>query len=152
PNWDGVGIGKNGQPKKMHHCIDDYDRMCQQDKGALKLQVVCNDPANPRAHERLFDCNHDDYFNTDPAPGRYLATTWNSADSVCLSSAPGDLWGFVRADDPAAAGYTPSEDFNQNSSNARNTVERRGTGVYDVTFTNLALYGGQGGVASVTAY
>jgi hypothetical protein len=147
PNWDGVGIGPSGQPKNMHHCTDDYDRMCQQDTGAKKLKVVCTDPA----HERLFDCNHDDYFDTNPAPGTYLATSWNTADSAFLSSVPGGLWGFVRADDPGAAQYTPSDDFNQSSTNTKNTVARTGTGVYDVTFTDLALYGGQGGVASVTA-
>jgi hypothetical protein len=148
PNWDGVGVDSKGNPKNMHHCTDDYDRMCQQDPKALPLKVVCTDPA----HERLFDCNHDDYFNTNPAPGSYLATSWNSADSAFLSSVPGDLWGFARADDPAAPSYTPNEDFNQNSSNARNTVERTRKGVYRVTFTNLALYGGQGGVVSVTPF
>src|SRR5205085_8364732 len=38
----------------------------------------------PSAHERLFDCNHDDYFNTAPAAGSYLAGHWNAASNSFL--------------------------------------------------------------------
>ena len=65
---------------------------------------------NPTAclnHERLFDCNHDDYFHTDPPAGNYLDTHWNTADSQYLSSTPEDHWGFVHADDRPRAPPTP---------------------------------------------
>jgi hypothetical protein len=142
------------------HCTDDYDRMCYDDDGTrdglihtpsgltLTLDIVCSDSA----HESLFDCNHDDYFSTDPASGSYLDTHWNVADSDYLDSAPSSQWGFLRANDPAAASYTPLAAFNQNSTYLENTVTRVSQGVYDVTFTNLAHWGGEVGVASVSAY
>ena len=36
----------------------------------------------------LLGCNHDDYFNTDPASGDYLATHWNPANNRFLTNAP----------------------------------------------------------------
>jgi hypothetical protein len=137
PNWNGVG-----------HCLDDRDRMCY-DQFVPGFTFSSNTCLN---HERLFDCNHDDYFHTAPPAGNYLATHWNTADSEYLSSTPQDHWGFVHAGDPtAASAYTPDLDRNQNSTATPNTVARTATGVYEVTFANLASYGARSGSAAASA-
>jgi len=61
------------------HCYDEYDRMCY----GNNMQYLCTDPA----HEQRFDCNHDDYFNTNPAEGSYLANYWNAANNSFLIGA-----------------------------------------------------------------
>jgi ribosomal protein L24E len=68
------------------HCDDASDRMCYQDGTVLSLLSIC--AADQGA---VFDCGDDDYFNTAPGPGNYLASHWNTADNDFLSSAPGDV-------------------------------------------------------------
>ena len=67
------------------HCWDENDVMCYVDGGGVTMQTVCAD----KSHERLLDCNGDDYFNTAPAPGSWLSQSWNTASSGFLdTSAP----------------------------------------------------------------
>ena len=61
------------------HCKDEYDRMCY---GAPDTVYKC-----PESSEKLLDCGHDDYFSAAPNAGNYLATYWNSANSVFLEGA-----------------------------------------------------------------
>lgn len=81
------------------HCFDEADRLCYADGSptgdpltgpvynafgnATSLQNVC-----PATHEALLDCNHDDYYSTNPPPGNWLATHWNTANSAWLTSSP----------------------------------------------------------------
>ena len=65
------------------HCTDDYDVMCYIDGPGVMVRTVCAPP-----HEQLYDCNHDDYFSTNPGPSNYLATHWNAADSAFLDVVP----------------------------------------------------------------
>jgi hypothetical protein len=69
PNGSGLG-----------HCLDDHDLMCYSDESGEELRIACESPSG----EALLDCDGDDYFNTDPSPGSYLAENWNLADSEFL--------------------------------------------------------------------
>jgi hypothetical protein len=63
-----------------YHCNDEYDIECYNDGGATStLQYLC-----PSSHEQRFDCNHDDYYSTNPPANSYLATHWNAANSKFL--------------------------------------------------------------------
>lgn len=69
------------------HCSDEWDLLCYDDDGAtgsFRTSVRCP----TRAHDRRLDCRHDDYFSTHPAPGSYLDTHWNAADSRFLEPGP----------------------------------------------------------------
>lgn len=58
------------------HCTDQYDRMCEQ---ASSYTYPCSS-----IEEGHYDCRKDDYFNTNPPAGSYLATHWNTANNRFL--------------------------------------------------------------------
>ncbi len=64
------------------HVSDGHDLMAVGADG-----TACPDPQAAF----LADCGNDDYFAIDPAPGTYLATHWNAADSAYLSHAGPDV-------------------------------------------------------------
>ena len=70
------------------HCWDDQDIMCYNDGGVPNppgsVQIICATAAGDTFAENQIDCNGDDYFNVNPAPGSYLATHWNVANNIFL--------------------------------------------------------------------
>ncbi|GAA1922899.1 hypothetical protein [Nocardioides marmoribigeumensis] len=79
------------QPDAPHatsdgHCTTAGDLMCVRDgDGAGSTGADSCVPDRPM----LLDCGHDDYYSTaTPAPRSYLATHWNVADSVFLTTGP----------------------------------------------------------------
>jgi hypothetical protein len=60
------------------HCNDGYDDMCDHSGHAITY------PCTNTAGDSWFDCNHDDYYSTNPAAGSYLATHWNTANNQFL--------------------------------------------------------------------
>jgi hypothetical protein len=126
------------------HCVDEWDLMCYSDwPNYPAMQVLCADGG----HDVRFDCNHDDYYHTNPPAGSYLRTHWNAAESLYLTG--GGQWGYVWADQPSADSYTPFSSYQRNSSGALNTITRYGVGQYTVQFTNLGAWGG---TVDVTGY
>jgi hypothetical protein len=74
------------------HCIDEWDIMCYSDVSqALHLppmEIHCPDD---NLDVTRFDCGDDDYYNTSPASGTYLANFWNPANNRFLTGAPEPL-------------------------------------------------------------
>lgn len=87
----GAVQGDAPHASRYGHCTDDADLLCYLDGPGTVLQQVC-----PATHESLYDCNGDDYFNTAPPTGSYLATHWNTATSGWLDPNP-----------PPTPGYAP---------------------------------------------
>jgi hypothetical protein len=96
------------------HCVDEQDIMCYADGGPNQglLSTVCNVGASPFDFAELFDCNQDDYFDPTPAPGSYLATHWNTFDSIYLC-APAKCDTVIAA--PAVSLSAPSSAFRGNT-------------------------------------
>jgi hypothetical protein len=89
-----LGAVQMGAPNAsaLFHCVDESDLMCYDDDGVVDgtvntagraVGVVSRCPA---PHERLLDCNHDDYFHTDPPHSSYLSDHWNVAQSSFLTA------------------------------------------------------------------
>lgn len=74
-----------------------------------------------------------------------------AAKSVATATTAATAFGYVWADQPTAASYTPSTFYQSNSTGAKNTVTRSSAGWYTVTFPGLAR-SESGGTVNVTAY
>jgi hypothetical protein len=81
------------------HCNDAPEIMCYVDGAGTVLHNAC-----APTHARLFDCNHDDYFSTDPDPGSWLAAHWNTANSAFLIGGGPPSLTFTSSQAPLAAG------------------------------------------------
>jgi hypothetical protein len=82
-----LGAVNNNAPNASGaaHCVDEWDVMCYKDGPNVVIQTKCTD----RAHDQRLDCNHDDYYHTNPAAGSYLANNFNVADNLFLIKGPG---------------------------------------------------------------
>jgi hypothetical protein len=82
-----LGAVNNNAPNGsgFAHCVDEFDVMCYKDDASTVIVTKCPD----RAHDQRLDCNHDDYYNTNPSPGSYLATNYNVADNLFLIKGAG---------------------------------------------------------------
>jgi len=82
-----LGAVNYDAPNTSHqgHCVDEYDVMCYQDDKETVLRIECA----AEAHDLRLDCNHDDYYNTNPSAGSYLAKEFNVADNLFLIKGTG---------------------------------------------------------------
>lgn len=80
------------------HCTDENDQMCYPDGAGVVMTYPCAD----QAHSDMFDCGHDDYFDTAPGAGSYLADHWNAARSDWV------IGGEVAAQEPPPTVQAPT--------------------------------------------
>jgi len=99
-----LGAVNYDAPNTSHqgHCVDEYDVMCYQDAPETVLRFPCA----AQAHDMRLDCNHDDYYHTNPSPGTYLAKEYNVADNLFLikgtGATPAPSTGATPTSSPAA--------------------------------------------------
>ncbi len=66
------------------HCWQGYDVMCYVEDAGASHAMRYDCPRVGGAIPQAYDCGRDDYFNPAPAPGSYLARSWNVYDSAFL--------------------------------------------------------------------
>lgn len=123
------------------HCIDEWDVMCYSDQPHFPaMQTLCADGAQ----EFRFDCNNDDYFAANPAPGSYLANHWNMAKSIYFTpgAGPGCVDAALEPDDAYWYDFwgAPMRRFAVGASEARAFCAKPGD-------TDWILFKGQKGTA-----
>lgn len=119
------------------HCFDVNDRMCYQDAPtAPTMQRLCRD----RDLDRLFDCNNDDYFNTNPVLNTYLSTHWNAANNLFLMQSKTAHIGSLATGTLTQKVFAPADSFSQGDKvtvQAR-VVDENGWGIKNAN-VNLSL-------------
>ncbi len=80
----GAVQGNSPNHSMWDHCVDEWDVMCYDDSGDARFPI--REECPDYSHNQRLDCNHDDYFSTNPPPGSYLATHWNIANSSWLGT------------------------------------------------------------------
>ena len=83
-----LGAVQDGAPHSTGdgHCTDGTDVMCYIDGGprsGLYSGAFC--APLPGEVGQTLDCSRDDYFNPSPTPGSWLASHWNTYDSLFLA-------------------------------------------------------------------
>jgi hypothetical protein len=91
--------------------------------------------SDQKVHVRCYD-----------AAGNAVDTQFTASFTRPTSSS---RFGYVWANSPTAASYTPSSTYQFNSTGASNTITHSSTGIYQVKLPGL---GGPGGTVKVTAY
>ena len=102
-----------GQTQPQYgHCWQGADVMCYVEDGGAAHPMQQDCATLPGAIPQSYDCGRDDYFNPAPAPGSYLATHWNTYDSVflapCGEIAPACGGGTLWVPEPPAASGAPT--------------------------------------------
>ncbi len=94
------------------HCWQGADVMCYTEDAGASHAMVADCAGLPGAIPQNFDCGRDDYFNPAPAPGSYLATHWNTYESLflgpCGEIAPACGGGSLWVPEPPAATSSPT--------------------------------------------
>lgn len=90
------------------HCTDGYDNMCRPTNGTPLIDPL---PCPDIAQGSRFDCNHDDYYSTDAAPGSYLDTHWNTAVSQYFILSPSVRVGLLQTLEQTDSGLSPTDTF-----------------------------------------
>lgn len=88
---------------KGAHCIDEWDVMCYSDEPFKpKMRDICSDGLQ----EFRLDCNDNDYFAANPAPGSYLSNHWNTARSIYFTPGSGETCVDIAAEPDDAYWYS----------------------------------------------
>ena len=93
------------------HCWQGADVMCYTEDAGASHAMQADCAGLPGAIPQNYDCGRDDYFNPAPAPGSYLATHWNTYESLflgpCGEIAPACGGGALWVPEPPAATTEP---------------------------------------------
>ena len=119
--------------------------------------VTLTTPCNVFGRDAMLDCNHDDYFHTNPAAGQLPRHALERRRQQVPHAGSRRACGGTCGAGPRPCGRDARvAAWQGNSTGAVNTVERTGTGAYTITFPNLGTFpiarNGGGGTVHVTAY